>query len=213
MATLKSENFEPCLPSSDEIIPDLEYDSSIDGSPLNTPKLDRYSIFFTLPKCIYSTFSVKNSDKLLFHILNLPTPEISVPAIESTYHGYKVKHSSHERTGYENITVNFKVGHKFTIYNILYKWLNFLNNERTGVYGNPSDSLLGHPKEYTTDIVVCALDNYSNDKIVASWTYKDAFITKLGAIEWNSKSENEDITSSFELAFNELKFTLHSNLN
>lgn len=211
MSTLKSENFEPCEPSTKEILPDLSYNEDTLPSALNSPKLDRFKIFFTLPKCVYPNNTFKESDKLLFYILNLPTPEINVPALESNYMGHKIKHSTFERIGYDDITINFKIDGNFEIYNTLYKWLNFLDNESTNQYGNPGDSLKGNPAEYTTTITIAALDPYDNEKLIASWDYKEAFITKLGKIEWDAKSENVDATCSFDVSFNSVHFTLPSN--
>ncbi len=209
---LMDPNFQP-PPLFCEPVDDTKEIITLNSSPLNHAKSDRFRIIFTLPKCVFPKNTFKTTDRLILKLVELPTPEITVPTIEENYLGRTLKHSSLTKGNYSDVTVNFVLDDKLETYDILYKWLNFLDDESTGLYGKKADSLVGHLPEYSTDICIYALDIYDNEKYVAEWKYEKAFITTLGQINWNHRGEGDDINCSFTFAFNFLKFTRNPVLN
>jgi hypothetical protein len=200
---ISEKEFAPCPLSPDEIV----YNPiDNDESQLNTKQTDRFRIIITFPSCLKSltnqdTFS--DSDRIIFSAYSVSSPKITVPDIPVQYLGKTLKLSSKEREPYENIEVNYKVDSGMKSYAILYNWINFIADQESATYGGRSGEL----KEYAALIEIQILDEFRNDVVIASWIYKDAFITDLSPIEFSFLT-NDEIQGTFTFAFTEVLFGL-----
>jgi len=177
-------------------------------SPFNKSRKDKFLMVMSLPtalKQISSKFERSSNtiipDSLQFSIFGAIAPSIDIPAINTRYAGQTLSHSSHARTSYEPNTVNFTVDNRFNNYWVIYKWLNLLNNDKTGVYDADNRTSPGPNMEYRTNISVFGLDEYN--KRVVEFVYTDAFPTTLGGINYNYR-DGDEVESTFTYSYSQL---------
>ena len=142
---------------------------------------------------------------LQFAIYGTIVPEVSIPQEDVRYAGSTVNVSSHNKPTYAPVSINFTIDNKFNNYWVIFKWLNLLRHEVTGIYmGKETDKDKGLGK-YSCDFTVTALDEFNQP--VIEWTYKNAFPISLGEIRLSNREANE-IETTFEFVFRHIETNL-----
>jgi len=197
--------------------------ATVDQSQFNKSRLDKFLIVIDVPEPLKEI--TKNDlgardntsligESLQFSVYGTVVPSIAVPEKVLGYAGQSLKISSHTRPAYENVTVNFTVDNKFNNYWVLYKWLDFLNDEKFSHFNKkelatiptvaPSDRTqrtLTPTDLYQSTFTIYAKDEF--DANVVKFTYTKAFPVSLGPINFNYRSPEENETT-FEFAFSQL---------
>lgn len=171
-------------------------------SPLNKFRKDRFIMVIPVPIGLREIVK-KNTrtnlttipDAFSFSIYGTIAPDITVPEKIQGYSGQSLKVSSHARTPYPNLVVNFTIDNRFNNYWFIYKWLDVLNDDKQSAYDSKEvtdvtkftvDKIL---PQYSTIISVFALDEY--DKRVVEFKYTYAFPTRLSGITLNNRDSSE----------------------
>lgn len=186
-------------------------------SPFNKSRKDKFLLVLNFPdglKNIAKKVTRSNDyifpDALQFSVYGSLVPDVEVPALNLRYSGQTLTTSSQARNPYPPLTVNFTVDNRFNNYWTIYKWLNLLNHDRTGIY-NSSDIL---PESkfnnkdilvYAANISIFALDEY--DKRSIEFKYINAFPTALGGISFNNRDPGE-IETSFTFSYSQFLVSL-----
>lgn len=177
-------------------------------SVLNKSRVDKFKLVFQLPnslKKINRHQDRKNAtvmqDSLQFSIYGTVVPAITVPALEIRYSGSTLYNSTHSKSPYPPVTINFTIDNEYNNYWVIYKWLDLLHNEYTGLFD--ADNLIDDDvfKDYQTDLTVYGLDEYNNEKI--KFTYTKAFPTEIGGINFSYREAGE-IESSFTFVYSQM---------
>lgn len=181
-------------------------------SVLNKSRVDKFKLVFQLPnalKKINKRQDRKNTtvlqDSLQFSIYGTVVPTITVPALEIRYSGSTLYNSTHSKNPYPPVTVNFTIDNEYNNYWVIYKWLDLLHSEYTGVFD--ADDLISDDifKDYQTDLTVYGLDEFNNEKI--KFTYTKAFPTDIGGINFNYR-DSAEIESSFTFVYSQMHTAL-----
>lgn len=181
-------------------------------SVLNKSRVDKFKLVFQLPnslKKINKHQDRKNAtvmqDSLQFSIYGTVVPAITVPALEIRYSGSTLYNSTHSKNPYPPVTINFTIDNEYNNYWVIYKWLDLLHNEYTGLFD--ADDLIDDDvfKDYQTDLTVYGLDEYDNEKI--KFTYTKAFPTEIGGINFSYRDSSE-IESSFTFVYSQMHTVL-----
>ena len=181
-------------------------------SVLNKSRVDKFKLVFQLPnalKKIKKRQDRKNTtvlqDSLQFSIYGTVVPTITVPALEIRYSGSTLYNSTHSKNPYPPVTVNFTIDNEYNNYWVIYKWLDLLHSEYTGVFD--ADDLISDDifKDYQTDLTVYGLDEFNNEKI--KFTYTKAFPTDIGGINFNYR-DSAEIESSFTFVYSQMHTAL-----
>jgi len=177
-------------------------------SVLNKSRVDKFKLVFQLPnslKKINRHQDRKNAtvmqDSLQFSIYGTVVPAITVPALEIRYSGSTLYNSTHSKSPYPPVTINFTIDNEYNNYWVIYKWLDLLHNEYTGLFD--ADNIISDDlfKDYQTDLTVYGLDEYNNEKI--KFTYTKAFPTEIGGINFSYREAGE-IESSFTFVYSQM---------
>ena len=191
-------------------------------APLNKNRQDKFILVLNLPEGIKNIVDniTRNTNRLDANSLEISiagavTPTISVPEKTIPYGAQTIKVSSHTRPAYESLNLDFKIDNEFKNYWAIYKWLDIINDIKTGNF-NEDDIIkyksaqeLSSPSQqlpiYSSNLTVFGLDEYENRKI--QWDYIGAFPTKLAEIKWNY-AISEEITSSATFEFTRIEAKL-----
>jgi hypothetical protein len=186
-------------------------------SPFNKSRKDKFLLVLNFPdglKNIAKRVARFNDnifpDALQFSVYGSLVPDVEIPALNLRYSGQTLATSSQARNSYPPLTVNFTVDNRFNNYWTIYKWLNLLNHDRTGIY-NSSDILPENKFNnkdilvYAANISIFALDEY--DKRSIEFKYINAFPTALGGISFNNRDPGE-IETSFTFNYSQLLVSL-----
>lgn len=202
-------------------------DTITQQSILNKSRKDKFLLVLNLPDALkklntFSTIDRANSnivlDTLQYSVYGAVVPTTKIEETSLPYAGQTLSLTSGKREKYENITVNFTVDNGYNNWWVLWKWLNFINDAKTGTFDtenlaplptNSQDKVVytstTNLQPYQTLITVYGLDEYNNKKI--QWSYNKAFITKLNGITYNYR-DAEQMESSFTFAFSQLNAEL-----
>jgi hypothetical protein len=183
-------------------------------SPFNKSRKDKFLLVLNFPdslKSISKKIERNNvsilPDSIQFSVYGAIVPDIDIPATNIPYAGQTYVASSHVRPPYAACTVNFTIDNRFNNYWAIYKWLNILNDSKTGLVDN--ENILATAKtnnlKYAADISIFALDEY--DKRVVEFVYNNAFPTSLGGIDFNNRDGGE-IETSFTFNYSKLLVSL-----
>jgi len=173
-------------------------------SIFNKSRKDKFLLILNLPKGlkgidrkINRSDSTIKEDSLQFSVYGSIVPNIEIPATPLRYAGQTLHTSSLARPPYPPLTINFTVDNRFNNYWVIYKWLNILNDSKTGTYDN-NDIMSNNNKsinnEYASNLSIFSLDEY--DKRVIEFTYTNAFPTSLAGIDYNNRDAGEIETSA-----------------
>ena len=191
-------------------------------APLNKNRQDKFILVLNLPDGIKNIVDniTRNTNRIDANSLEISiagavTPTISIPEKTVPYGAQTIKVSSHTRPAYESLNLDFKIDNEFKNYWAIYKWLDIINDIKTGNF-NEDDIIkyksaqeLSSPSQqlpiYSSNLTVFGLDEYENRKI--QWDYIGAFPTKLAEIQWDYTNEAE-ITSSATFEFTKIEAKL-----
>jgi len=191
-------------------------------APLNKNRQDKFILVLNLPDGIKNIVDniTRNTNRIDANSLEISiagavTPTISIPEKTVPYGAQTIKVSSHTRPAYESLNLDFKIDNEFKNYWAIYKWLDIINDIKTGNF-NEDDIIkyksaqeLSSPSQqlpiYSSNLTVFGLDEYENRKI--QWDYIGAFPTKLAEIKWNY-AISEEITSSATFEFTRIEAKL-----
>lgn len=188
-------------------------------SVLNRASQDKFILVLNLPSVLKEKAKTDRRiklDPLQISVYGTIIPQIQVPSNEVRFAGQSYNVSSHSRPNYQPLTVNFVVDNKFYNYWLLWKWLDVLNTARNSTYdGTPDDvkskryyTEQGLLLEYQANLVILALNEYN--QLSVELTYHNAFITNLGAINYNYR-DNAIIETTAEFQFSQLSIELQNN--
>tara|TARA_R110000824_G_scaffold197163_6_gene380555 strand:- start:224 stop:808 length:585 start_codon:yes stop_codon:yes gene_type:complete len=179
-------------------------------SILNKSRLDKFILVFSVPPALREVNVRENSarnsnnvieDKLQLSVYGAVVPELTVPSIAIPYAGSNLYQSAHAREPYPPVTVNFTADNEFNNYWVIYKWLNLMHDQKTGVYDETDLDSENEFNNYQTDMTLYGLDEYENRRI--EFTYTKAFPVTLGNLEYNYRTSDE-IESSFTFVYSQL---------
>ena len=179
-------------------------------SILNKSRLDKFLLIFSLPPALreinVQESAARNSnnvmeDKLQLSVYGAVVPELTVPSIQIPYAGSNLYQSAHAREPYPPVTVNFTTDNEFNNYWVIYKWLNLMHDQKTGVYDDAELDPENEFNNYQTDITLYGLDEYENKRI--EFTYTKAFPVTLGNLDYNYRTSDE-VESSFTFVYSQL---------
>ena len=185
-------------------------------SPLNKNRQDKFILVLNLPEGIKKITDnlVRNTNRLSPNSLEISiagavTPAINIPQQTLPYGAQTIKISTHARPAYEPLTIDFKVDNEFNNYWAIFKWLDIMNDVKTGAFNEDDIINYSEPNQqlpiYSSNLTVYGLDEYENRKI--QWDYIGAFPTQLAEIAW-SYAEGAEITSSATFEFTRLEAKL-----
>jgi len=182
-------------------------------SILNRASDDKFLLVLNLPKYLKQQSLTDNSidiEPLQLSVHGTIVPAIQVPPVELRFGGQSHHVSSYSRPSYPPLDINFMVDNNFKNYWLLWKWLSIMNDPLGSYYaGTPtnaqSDISSGVNTEYQTDFSIFGLDEYNNQ--VIEFIYHNAFITNLGAINYEYRNNNF-IESTAQFQFSQLEINL-----
>jgi hypothetical protein len=179
-------------------------------SVLNKSRLDKFLLVFELPPSL-KDINVRDQgdrnsknvmrDTMHMSVYGAIVPELTVAAIEIPYGGSNLYQSAHAREPYPPVTVNFTIDNEFNNYWVIYKWLNLMHDQKTGIYDQDGQDNDDNFTNYQTSMTLYGLDEYENRRI--EFTYTKAFPTILGNIEYNYRTTGE-IEASFTFVYSQL---------
>lgn len=187
-------------------------------SVLNRASKDKFALVLNLPTILKEkskTDSRIKLDPLQMSVRGTVVPAIQVPGNEIRFAGQSYNVSSHSRPNYAPLTVTFIVDNKFYNYWLLWKWLDVLNTARGSLYDGTKEKLKsrqynveqGNLLEYQSNLTILSLNEYNQRTV--EFTYHNAFITNLGAINYNY-TDSEIIETTAEFQFSQLSIELQN---
>lgn len=180
-------------------------------SPLNKTLEDKFMFVMNLPDCLKNVQSKyikelsqagigKNS--ICWALTNVQIPRESIKAESMPYAGGHHYVSSHTKSPYDSLKIEFKIDNKYANYFTIYEWLNLIYHEKEGHFD--ADKLAGGQygsQTYATSLAVIGTDEY--DKPVIQWSFTHAFPTDLSSIKLDYQNTGE-ITCSCEFVFSQM---------
>jgi len=186
--------------------------NSYKQSSLNKSRADKFKLVFQVPAALrkINTRQERSNNNIIenslqFSIYGSVVPEIIVPALEIRYAGSTLYNSSHSKNPYPPVTVNFTIDNEYNNYWVIYKWLELLHDEKTGLFDQSSLTDNAIFADYQTDISIFGLDEFDNQRI--KFKYVKAFPTTLGGVTYNYRDGGE-IESSFTFVYSQLQTEL-----
>jgi len=174
---------------------------------LNKSRVDKFKLVFQVPNALKGSNNISRSnntviqDSMQFSIYGTVVPTITVPALEIRYSGSTLYNSSHNKSPYPPVTVNFTIDNEYSNYWVIYKWLDLLHSQNEGIFDENNVISDDDFRDYQTDLTIYGLDEFDNEKI--QFVYTKAFPTDLGGINFNYRESNE-IESSFTFVYSQL---------
>jgi hypothetical protein len=184
---------------------------SIQQSPFNKQRKDKFIMVFDLPKILKSQKSILErgndrviSDAVQCSLYGTIIPSLTIPSANVPYAGQVPKISTFARPAFENMTVNFTIDNMFNNYWAIYRWLNSFNDGKTGLYDTPLPSK-GNMPDYQTTITIYGRDEYN--KNVIKFNFYHCFPVSLGGITYSDRDATE-MESSFQYAYHQFEAEL-----
>lgn len=184
--------------------------SDIIQSPLNKTVSDKFVFIMNLPDCLKNlqnkyiqamTEAGIGRNSISWSLTKLEIPRNSIKAQSIPYGGGHVYISSHTKTPYDALTIEFKIDNKYANYFTIYEWMNLIYHERDGYYNaNKITDKIGIDA-YTTNIAVVGTDEYNNP--VIQWTFTHAFPVEMPSIKLDYQN-TEEITCSCSFMFSQM---------
>lgn len=189
----------------------------VSQSILNKARADKFILVFDVPPILKPIAKKYNRndktiipDSVQFSVFGTVVPEITVKGIETRFAGSTLYVSSFSKDSYPPVNIKFNVDSMYNNYHTIYRWLNLLHDEKTGIYNQ--QGLIAEDanfNDYQTDLTVYGLDEYGKKRI--SFTYTKAFPTTLDGITFNQKSEQgEEIESGFTFLYSQMHLNILS---
>lgn len=205
-------------------------------SILNKSHKDKFILSISIPNCLRSVESKTDRytnhksylstlpDKMQYSVYGAVIPSINIASQTLGKYGQNLKVSTHTRTAYDDVTVNFAVDNQFNNYWFIWSWLNILNDSVDSTYDekgigtsgpvaqtlgrNPNPKTTNPPKlmeDYQTDMTLFGLNEYNKESI--KFKYTKAFPVSLGGIDYSYRDSGE-IDGSFTFSFSQLHVEL-----
>ena len=166
-------------------------DTITQQSILNKSRKDKFLLVLNLPDALkklntFSTIDRANSnivlDALQYSVYGAVVPTTNIEETSLPYAGQTLNLTSGKREKYEDITVNFTVDNGYNNWWVLWKWLNFINDAKTGTFDTEN---------------LAPLPTNSQDKVVYTSTTNlqpyQTLITVYGLDEYNNKKKYDEI--------------------
>lgn len=184
--------------------------SEVHQSYMNKSRADKFILVFDVPpilKNIARKFERDRDtiipDSVQFSVFGVNIPEITVKATETRYAGSTLYVSSHSKDSYPPVDVEFVVDSLYNNYYTIFKWLNLLHDQKTGVYNQENLPVDANFNDYMVDFTIYGLDEYLTKKIAFKFT--KAFPTTLKGIKYNQQGdEGEELISGFTFVFSQM---------
>lgn len=168
-------------------------------SPLNKTLEDKFLFVMNLPECLKNAQSkyVKElstagigKNAISWSLTNVEIPRNSIKAQSIPYGGGHHYVSSHTKTPYDPLKIEFKIDNKYANYFTIYEWMNLIYHEKEGRFN--ADNLAGNKigsQTYATMISIVGTDEY--DKPIIQWSFTHAFPTELPSIKLDYQNTGE----------------------
>jgi hypothetical protein len=115
--------------------------------------------------------------------------------------------SSHTKTPYDPLKIEFKIDNKYANYFTIYEWMNLMYHEKEGHFDAENLALDKVGSEvYGTQLAVIGTDEYN--KPIIQWSFLNAFPTELQSIKLNYQNTGE-ITCSCSFVFSQMYIKNH----
>ena len=180
-------------------------------SPLNKTLQDKFLFVMNLPDCLKNLRSrhIKELSNIGFgknaiawSLTNVQIPRESIKAQSMAYGGGHHYVSSHTKTPYDPLKIEFKIDNKYANYFTIYEWMNLIYHEKQGHYD--ADKLakgIYGSQAYATNLAVVGTDEY--DKPIIQWSFTHAFPVDLPSIKLDYQNTGE-ITCSCDFVFSQM---------
>lgn len=177
---------------------------------LNKAREDKFILVFDIPpilKEIARKYERNDRtiipDSVQFSVFGTTVPDITVKAVETRYAGSTLYITSHSKDSYPPVEVEFMVDSMYNNYYTIYKWLNLLHDQKTGVYNQENTPVDANFNDYMTTITVYGLDEYGKKRI--AFKYIKAFPTTLKGITYTQQGDaGQEIKSGFTFVFSQV---------
>ena len=180
-------------------------------SPLNKTLEDKFLFIMNLPECLKDVQSkyIKElssagigKNAVAWSLTNVTIPRESIKAESMPYAGGHHYVSSHVKTPYDPLKIEFKIDNKYANYFTIYEWMNLIYHEKAGHFDaeNLANGVIGS-QVYATNLSVVGTDEY--DKPIIQWTFVNAFPTEIPSIKLDYQNTGE-ITCSCEFVFSQM---------
>ena len=179
-------------------------------SYLNKAREDKFLLVFDTPPILKAIATKYNRgskkiipDSVQFSIFGTAIPDITVKATEVRYAGSTLYVSSHSKDSYPPVEVEFMVDSLYNNYYVIFKWLNLLHDQKTGVYNQDNNPVDHNFNDYMTDMTIYGLDEYGKKRI--SFKYTKAFPTTIKGITYTQQGDQgQEIKSGFTFVFSQV---------
>lgn len=180
-------------------------------SPLNKTLEDKFMFVMNLPDCLKNLRSkyVKNiseigigKNAIAWSLSNVQIPRNSIKAQSLPYAGGHHYISSHTKTPYDPLKIEFTIDNKYANYFTIYEWMNLIYHEKQGYFN--ADNLAGDKigsQTYATTLSVIGTDEY--DKPIIQWTFTHAFPTELPSIKLDYQNTGQ-LKCSCDFVFSQM---------
>ena len=180
-------------------------------SPLNKTIEDKFIFVMNLPECLKNAQSkyIKalsdagiGKNAISWTLTNVTIPRESIKAESIAYAGGHHYVSSHVKSPYDPLRIEFKIDNKYANYFTIYEWMNLIYHENEGRFDaeNLAGGKIGS-QVYATSMAVVGTDEY--DKPVIQWSFTNAFPTEIPSIKLDYQGTGE-ITCSCEFVFSQM---------
>lgn len=185
-------------------------------SPLNKTLEDKFIFVMNLPDCLKNLKSkyVKQMQEvgigknaISWSLTDVEIPRINIKAQSMPYSGGHHYISSHTKTPYDLLKINFKIDNKYANYFTIYEWMNLIYHEKEGYFN--AEGLAGDKKgsqTYATQMAIVGTDEYN--KPIIQWSFTHAFPTDISLIKLNYQNTGE-IACSCSFAFSQMYIKNH----
>lgn len=172
--------------------------SDIIQSPLNKTVSDKFVFIMNLPDCLKNaqhkyiqamSEAGIGKNAISWSLTNVEIPRISIKSQSIPYGGGHMYISSHTKTPYDALKIEFKIDNKYANYFTIYEWMNLMYHERDGHFNadNLTDKIgIG---AYATNIAVVGTDEYNKPAI--QWTFTHAFPVEIPSIKLDYQNTSE----------------------
>jgi hypothetical protein len=126
---------------------------------------------------------------ITWSLTNVTIPRNSIKAESIPYGGGHYYVSSHTKTPYDALKIDFKIDNKYTNYFTIYEWMNLIYHEKHGHFNADDLTTKVGTDAYATNIAVVATDEYNEP--VIQWTFTKAFPVEVPSIELNYQKTDE----------------------
>lgn len=184
--------------------------SEVIQSPLNKTISDKFIFVMNLPECLKN---IQNKyiqaiseagigkNAITWSLTNVEIPRNSIKAESIPFGGGHVYISSHTKTPYDALKIEFKIDNKYANYFTIYEWMNLMYHEKKGHYnGDEITNKIGIDA-YGTNIAVVGTDEYNNP--IIQWTFTKAFPVEIPSIKLDYQNTDE-ITCSCTFYFSQM---------